>query len=429
MTELEQLIAQLEKSQWWTMEQLHELQERSLVPLIKHHAKNSSHFSMRLSAQGLTPNSVLSLAGLKRLKPFGKREIQAAGGNFAAKNIPQSHLPLGEAQTSGSTGQPVKLPKGRLTTLYWQAHVIRDHQWYNRDYSGRLASIRAGFSEHMEAESWGGPVAALYGSGAAVALPAAMDVGKQLEHLENFQPNIMIVHAGILTGFVAEWERRGVSLTELKHVKNVGDTVHDTLRERLRAVAGWEIEDNYSCSEVGSIAIQCPTSGLFHIMHENLIVEILNEDGTPTSVGDVGRVVVTDLYNSAAPIIRYDIGDHAEVGPICTCGRHGLTLKRILGRDRCLFIRPDGSKFWPQANQYKMSKFVKLLQWQIIQHAVDDVEYKMVVETAPTAEQKTDMERILGDSMGFPGQVRITIYPDIIPTPNGKYEETICLIK
>jgi hypothetical protein len=53
----------------------------------------------------------------------------------------------------------------------------------------------------------------------------------------------------------------------------------------------------------------------------------------------------------------------------------------------------------------------------------------MVVETRPTAEQQAEMEQILGDSMGFPGQVRITIFEDTIPTPNGKYEETICLIK
>jgi hypothetical protein len=53
----------------------------------------------------------------------------------------------------------------------------------------------------------------------------------------------------------------------------------------------------------------------------------------------------------------------------------------------------------------------------------------MVVETAPTAEQKAEMEQVLGDAMGFPKQVRITIYPNTIPTPNGKYEETICLIK
>ena len=429
MNELEQLIAKLEQTQWWPVEKLQALQEQTLVPLIKHHAKNSSHFSTRLAAQGLTPNSVLTIEGLRRLKPFGKREIQAAGGNFAARAIPQNHLPLGEAQTSGSTGQPIKLPKGRLTTLYWQAHVVRDHQWYGRDYSGKLASVRAGFSEYFESDSWGGPVPVLYGSGPAVALPATMDVGRQLEHLEKFQPNIIIVHAGVLSGFVSEWERKGFSLPELKNVKNVGDTVHDSLRERLRAVSGLEIEDNYSCSEVGSIAIQCPASGLYHIMCENLIVEILNEDGTPTQVGDVGRVVVTDLYNSAAPMIRYDIGDHAEVGPACSCGRHTPTLKRILGRDRGLFTRADGSRFWPQAHQYKMSKFVRLLQWQIVQHAVDDIEYKMVVETAPTAEQKSAIEEVLGNAMGFPGQVRVTIFEDAIPTLNGKYEETICLIK
>lgn len=429
MNELEQLIAQLEKTQWWTVEQLEQLQVRNLEPLIKHHAKNSSHFGMRLAAQGLTPNSVLSLEGLKRLKPFGKREIQAAGGNFAAKTIPKHHLPLGEAQTSGSTGQPVKLPKGRLTTLYWQAHVIRDHQWYNRDYTGKLASIRAGFNEYLEAEDWGGPVPRLYGSGPAIAIPVVTGITKQLEYLEKFQPNIIIVHAGVLTGFVSEWERKGFSLPELKHVKNVGETVHDNLRERLRAVSGLEIEDNYSCSEVGSIAIQCPVSGLFHIMHENLIVEILNDDGTPTLVGEVGRVVVTDLFNSAAPMIRYDIGDHAEVGPVCTCGRHGLTLRRIMGRDRGLFQRADGTRFWPQAHQYKMSKFVKLLQWQIVQHAIDDIEYKMVTAESVTEEQKASMEEVLGNAMGFPGQVRVTVFKDTIPSPNGKYEETICLIK
>jgi phenylacetate-CoA ligase len=164
-------------------------------------------------------------------------------------------------------------------------------------------------------------------------------------------------------------------------------------------------------------------------MQENLIVEILNEDDTPTAEGDIGRVVVTDLYNSAAPMIRYDLGDHAEVGPTCTCGRHGFTLKRILGRDRGLFQRADGTRFWPQAHQYKMSKFVKLLQWQIVQHATDDIEYKMVVEQEPTPEQKASMEEVLGNAMGFPGQVRITLFAGSIPTPNGKYEETICLIK
>lgn len=429
MNELEQLIAHLDETQWWTIEQLEKLQERNLLPLIKHHAKNSSHFSMRLAAQGLTPNSVMSLKGLKRLKPFGKKEIQATKGNFAAKSVPQNHLPLSEVQTSGSTGQPVKLTKGRLTTLYWQAHAIRDHQWYSRDYKGKLASIRANYNERIEAESWGAPVATLYGSGPAMALPVAMNVDEQLTYLEKFQPNIMIVHAGVLTGFVSEWERKGFSLSELKHVKNVGDTVHDSLRERLRSLTGLEIEDNYSCSEVGSIAIQCPSSGLYHIMCENLIVEILNNDGTPTQPGNIGRVVVTDLFNSAAPVIRYDIGDHAEVGEACSCGRHLPTLKRIMGRDRGLFIRADGSKFWPMAHQYKLEKVVKLLQWQIIQHAIDDIEYRMVTQEPVTKDQHAAIEELLGNAMGFPGQVRVTIFEGAIPTPNGKYEETICLIK
>jgi hypothetical protein len=76
-----------------------------------------------------------------------------------------------------------------------------------------------------------------------------------------------------------------------------------------------------------------------------------------------------------------------------------------------------------------MSKFVKLLQWQIVQHAIDDIEYKMVTAEPVAEEQKAAMEELLGNAMGFPGQVRITVFEGTIPSPNGKYEETICLIK
>ena len=77
----------------------------------------------------------------------------------------------------------------------------------------------------------------------------------------------------------------------------------------------------YSSQEVGYIALQCPENESYHIQAENVLVEILDDDGLPCEPGEVGRVVVTALHNLATPLLRYDIGDYAEVGSPCSCGR------------------------------------------------------------------------------------------------------------
>lgn len=422
------LVGELDKSQYFTLEQLHNIQESQLANIVKYHAQRSIHFAARLTAQGLTADSILTLTNLKKLKPFAKKDIQQAGEDFNVKNVPPAHLPIGRSETSGSTGQPVTINKSKLCDLFWHAHTIRDHIWYNRDYTGKLTSIRATNRKYLEADNWGGPAAMLYGTGPGQGIPVSMDIQQQLTHLKEFQPNIIIVHAGVLAAMITEWERTGYTLTELKHLKNIGDTLHDDIRYRFRSLTGLNIEDNYSSSEVGCIAIQCPKGGLFHVMAENLIVEVINENGTDCMPGEIGRVVITDLFNAAAPIIRYDIGDYAEVGPACTCGRHLPTLKRIIGRERGLFQRADGSKFWPTAGQYAAAGVVRVKQWQIIQHSLDDIEYKLVTDQPLTQEQHDQLLEIFKKVLKFEC-VRITEYRNQLPLINGKYEETICLIK
>ena len=44
------------------------------------------------------------------------------------------------------------------------------------------------------------------------------------------------------------------------------------------------------------------------------------------------------------PLLRYEIGDYAEVGPTCDCGRTLPVLTRILGRDRNRLVMPNGER-------------------------------------------------------------------------------------
>ncbi len=427
---LAMLVNQLEHTQRMPAPMLINQQMLQLREILAHHYEHSPHLRARMDSAGITVGQIQTLSDLARIPPITKAHIQAAGDAFNSTLVPDSHKPVGLASTSGSTGQPVDVKKTRLNQLFWQAMAIRDHAWYKRDYRGKMASIRATVKDIGTSDAWGQPMSILFRTGPAMCMPLTTDTHAQIRLLEEFQPNVLIAHAGVLGGLVEIWEREGFNLPELKHIKSMGDNCRDELRSRVKAVTGLAPEDNYSCSEVGCIAIQCPASGQYHIMSETLIVEILDGNGRACRPGETGRVVVTDLHNAAAPVIRYDLGDHAEVGTPCTCGRTLPTLRRILGRERNLFCRPDGSKFWPKAGRYKMVEVADVRQWQLIQHSLDLIEVNLVTDEPLNDLQIAAMQELIRAEMSLDCQVQVTEHRSLLPlSMSGKFEESICLIR
>jgi phenylacetate-CoA ligase len=86
----------------------------------------------------------------------------------------------------------------------------------------------------------------------------------------------------------------------------------------------------YSRAEIGVMALQCPQNDHLHVQSENVRLEVLDDDNMPCQPGETGRVVVTPLHNYQTPLVRYEIGDYAEVGEACSCGRGLPVLIRIL---------------------------------------------------------------------------------------------------
>lgn len=99
-------------------------------------------------------------------------------------------------------------------------------------------------------------------------------------------------------------------------------------------------------------------------------MEILDENGKPCEPGELGRVVVTPLDNFAMPLIRYDIGDYAEVGKHCPCGRGLPVLKRIVGRVQDLVVLPSGERRWTLLSAGNIESFLEIApirQYQFVQ--------------------------------------------------------------
>lgn len=121
--------------------------------------------------------------------------------------------------------------------------------------------------------------------------------------------------------------------------------------------------------------------------------------------------------------MRYELGDLAEPGAPCPCGRGLPVLRQIKGRVRNMVRRPSGERFWPQFSALSYTKVLPVRQHQIAQVAPDRLELRLVADRRGTPEEEAKLRAIIVEKIGYPFEIAVA-YTDHIPrSPGGKYEE------
>jgi len=412
------LLARLEQSQWWTPRQIARAQARRLAAVATHARATAPFYQGRSELALLT-----------------RREIQDAGEALRSRRIPKTHGGTYETQSSGSTGEPVKVLGTGLTQAYWRALTLREHLWHRRDLDAKLCSIRPVLGDPLPTEGivrrgWGSATDALGGKGAMALLALGTDVGVQAEWLRRHDPEYLLSFPSNLLALAEHFERHRLRLPRLREVRSVGETVTPELIERARAVWNVPVTDLYSSQEVGVIAVQCPSgSGLYHVQSESVMVEILDQQGQPCAPGAVGRVVVSTLHNFAMPLLRYEIGDYAEAGAACPCGRGLPTLARIVGRKRNMLVLPNGERRWPLSGFRTFRDIAPIRQYQLVQHSRARLEARFVVERAVSPLEEQRLAAAIREATGYPFELQFTCVDSFPPSPTGKFEDFISLIE
>ena len=426
--DLAALMFQLEQSQWLSADDIADRQHRQLVDTAAHAYAHSSHFRARMEAAGLRPEQLATPEGLRRLPLLRRRDIQTAGDTLYCTQIPRAHTPLAATRTSGSTGEPVVVKRTAVNRLMWLAMTLREHLWQRRDFSGKLAVIRADLNlAETDWPSWGPPASLLFETGSSHAIAISTDIARQFDWLLSIDPDYLLVYPTDLAALLDLFDRSGKTLPRLRQIRTIGETLSPEIRANAQRVLGTAIADTYSSEEAGVIAVQCPDSGLYHTMSETLIVEVLNERREVCLPGEIGRVVVTELHNFATPLIRYDLGDYAEVADACPCGRGLRALKRIVGRERNMVRVPDGRSFWPLVGFARYRDVAPIRQYQLVQREPEAIEVRLVSDAPLTVQQEQRLGGVIRESLGFPFRLQFVYFPEQIPrSPGGKFEEFVC---
>ena len=423
------LLFQLEQSQWWPPERLRAAQFRQADTLLRHAFTNVPYYSKHLAEAGYNPDTPLN-DGIWLNLPLLKREdIQQAGNDLTTRTLPKAHGKTSRITTSGSTGKPVELLSTGLTAVFWNLFTVRDYFWRRCDLSGKLAAIRhdksgaAAYPDGVLLRNWGRGYASAAPTGPATILAIATPIAQQAEWLVRQNADYLITYPSNLEALIRHCADAGIELTSLREVQTLSELLPATLRALCEREWNIPLVDMYTTQEVGYLALQCPEYPHYHVQSEHVIFEILDENGRPCDVGQTGRVVVTDLHNFATPVIRYDIGDYAEAGPPCACGRGLPVLKRILGRARGMLILPNGERRWPVLGDGQFNDIAPIRQYQFVQKSLERIDVKFVTGRPLVDAEETALKALIHAKLGYAFDLHFS-YPDEIPrSAGGKFED------
>lgn len=424
------ILFQLEETQWRPAETLREQQFRQLSKVLPHAYRTIKFYHDRFDRAGVNPAEVTTLEKLCQIPLLTRTELQKSGLDLLSSNIPKSHGKTFETQTSGATGTPVKVTNTSFVSLFWKAIYLRENLWHGRDLSKTMAAIRyadrkvALPPDGLSAKVWGSPEQGTFKTGPAALLNIRSSIAEQADWLNRLQPEYLASYPTNILLLAKHFMAAGKKLPSLVHIRTVGEILEPHVREACRHAWDVPVVDMYSCQELGVIALQCPDYDHYHVQSESLVVEVVDEQGRPCAPGETGRVVITTLHNFAMPLIRYEVGDYAEVGEACPCGRGLPVLSQVLGRQRNMLHLPNGEKSWPTVGFIStLADDLPIIQAQFVQKSLEQIEVRLVVHRPLNAEEENRIITLIHERFHYPFKLTFTYMQEIPRSKGGKYED------
>lgn len=426
------VLDQFEGSQWWSPEVLQRYQFDHLARLLAHAYETVPFHRARLADAGYRPGQAVTPEFWQQVPILKRRDIQDQGDAFQSTRVPPEHGEVFKVNTSGSTATPLSVWRSELHAMILEAIVLRKAIWQGCDFRLKLGAVIRDHKDGSFAPAgshhsdWGRPAALAYETGPAAVIDNRSTGAEIADWLVRERPDYLNIVPKLLNDVCFEFLDRGLAPPPIKGIFVHAEIIGPDLRELARRTFGLELFASYGAREIGTIALQCPQHQHYHVQAEAVLLEVLDEHGNPCAPGETGTVVITPLHGYASPLIRYEIGDRAVVGPPCPCGRPHPVLRQVVGRTRDRVVLPSGMRRYCYFGGLAFWQFRDLRQFQIVQRSFYDLEVRLVARRRLTPEVEAEVARRIKTATSEHFSVAFT-YHDAIPlNPGGKFQDLVC---
>jgi phenylacetate-coenzyme A ligase PaaK-like adenylate-forming protein len=203
-----------------------------------------------------------------------------------------------------------------------------------------------------------------------------------------------------------------------------GEAFPKSALAKLKRIFNCNIVSLYSNMENGMLALECIENKEFHVNSASYFIELLKLDSDdPVRVGEPGRIVVTDLFNHAMPLIRYDTGDVAIWKKEPECGWYSQVFSSIEGQKVDQIFDTRGNKKSPHKISFLLEPFDRLLQYQFVQEGAK--RYALKLNGAEGKYDDAVFVDLLKDFLGQDAEILIEHIHEIPVLASGKRKEVV----
>jgi len=423
----------LEPIEHASRDELQALQLERLKWSLQHAYDKVPHYRRAFDAKGVHPADLKTLADLVKF-PFTTKQDLRDNYPFGMLAVPRQKVARIHA-SSGTTGKPTVVGYTLKDIDNWTHLVAR---------SIRAAGGRPGDMVHV-AYGYGlftGGLGAHYGAERAGCTVVPMSGGqteKQVQLIQDFRPDIIMVTPSYMQVLIEEFIRQGLDprASGLKVGIFGAEPWTEAMRSEIESSAGIDAVDIYGLSEVmgPGVASECIESKDGPVVWEDhFFPEIIDpETGEVLPDGAEGELVFTTLSKEALPVIRYRTRDLTRLLP--PTSRSMRRIGKIVGRsDDMLIIR--GVNLFPTQIEEIVLKHGQLSgQYQLVvtrEGKLDAVEVRceLLPSAAANAAEAADWVRARIKTMvGISTRVTVGAPDSIERTLVGKARRVIDLRK
>ncbi|MBZ4019146.1 phenylacetate--CoA ligase [Streptomyces purpurogeneiscleroticus] len=320
-------------------DELRAQQLKNLQATLRHAYDNVELYRRKFDAAGVRPEDCRSLADLARF-PFTTKADLRDTYPFGMFAVPMADVRRLHA-SSGTTGRPTVVGYTEADLDMWADVFAR---------SIRAAGGRPGHKVH---NSYGyglftGGLGAHYGAERAgcTVIPASGGMtARQVQLIQDFRPEIILVTPSYMLTLLDEFERQGVDprTTSLEIGIFGAEPWTEEMRREIEERMDIHAVDIYGLSEVigPGVAQECvETKDGLHVWEDHFFPEVVDPvTGETLPDGEEGELTFTSLTKEALPVIRYRTRDLTRLLP-GTARPNFRRIQKVTGRcDDMIILR------------------------------------------------------------------------------------------
>ena len=201
------------------------------------------------------------------------------------------------------------------------------------------------------------------------------------------------------------------------------EALNEVTREKMKALAGIPIVEAYANEEAGMLGQQKIGNTNYYLNHSGYVFEHLKLDSDdPAEYGELARIVITDLYNYAFPLIRYDTGDTAIFEQGNDSSNGWFYISKLYGRRLDLVYDVNGKPVHPMNFARVLKNIPGIIQWQFVQVGETNYIIRLNIENKVEVDQTVEeIRNILGET----ADIQIEYLDDIPVLASGKRKPVV----